>query len=116
MDSLTQKLMLGCSAAALFSVLVPSAKAQQAQPTENVEQVTVSGSRITIPGYTAPTPVTDGKEVFVAFGNGLVACYDLDGNRKWLKLIEHSNAAFAHSGSPLLVGDKLLMSEFMGAH
>jgi iron complex outermembrane receptor protein len=61
MENLTQKLMLGCSAAALFSVLVPSAKAQQAQPTqqaENVEQVVVSGSRISIGGYTAPTPVT----------------------------------------------------------
>ncbi len=60
-------------------------------------------------GYSAPTPVTNGKEVFVAFGNGLVACFDLDGNRKWLKLIEHSNAAFAHSGSPILAGDKLLI-------
>jgi outer membrane protein assembly factor BamB len=60
-------------------------------------------------GYSAPTPVTNGKDVFVAFGNGLVACFDLDGNRKWLKLIEHSNAAFAHSGSPILAGDKLLI-------
>jgi len=60
-------------------------------------------------GYSAPTPVTNGKEVFVAFGNGLVACYDLDGKRKWLKLIEHSNAAYAHAGSPILVGDKLLI-------
>ena len=38
-------------------------------------------------GYSAPTPVTNGKEVYVAFGNGLVACFDLDGNRQWLKLI-----------------------------
>jgi outer membrane protein assembly factor BamB len=60
-------------------------------------------------GYSAPTPVTDGKDVFVAFGNGLVACFELDGNRKWLKLIEHSNASFAHSGSPILVGDRLLI-------
>ncbi len=60
-------------------------------------------------GYSSPTPVTNGKEVFVAFGNGLVACFDLDGNRKWLKLIEHSNAAFAHSGSPILAGDRLLI-------
>jgi outer membrane protein assembly factor BamB len=60
-------------------------------------------------GYSAPTPVTDGTNVFVAFGNGLMACYDLDGNRKWLQLIEHSNAAFAHSGSPVLVGGKLLI-------
>jgi outer membrane protein assembly factor BamB len=60
-------------------------------------------------GYSAPTPVTNGKEVYVAFGNGLVACYDLDGNRKWLKLIEHSNAPYAHSGSPVLAGNKLLI-------
>jgi outer membrane protein assembly factor BamB len=60
-------------------------------------------------GYSAPTPVTNGKEVYVAFGNGLVACFDLDGERKWLKLIEHSNAPYAHSGSPVLAGDKLLI-------
>ena len=61
------------------------------------------------PATRRATPVTNGKDVFVAFGNGLVACFDLDGNRQWLKLIEHSNAAFAHSGSPVLVGDKLLI-------
>jgi outer membrane protein assembly factor BamB len=60
-------------------------------------------------GYSAPTPVTDGKDVFVAFGNGLVARYDLDGNRKWLKLVEHSNLSFAHSGSPVLADGKLLI-------
>jgi outer membrane protein assembly factor BamB len=60
-------------------------------------------------GYSAPTPVTNGKEVYVAFGNGLVACFDLDGNRKWLKLIEHSNAPYAHSGSPVLAGGNVLI-------
>jgi outer membrane protein assembly factor BamB len=60
-------------------------------------------------GYSAPTPVTNGKDVFVAFGNGLVARFDLEGNRKWLKLIEHSNAAYAHSGSPVLAGGKVLI-------
>jgi outer membrane protein assembly factor BamB len=53
--------------------------------------------------------VTNGKMVFVAFGNGLVACFDLEGKRLWLKLIEHSNAAYAHSGSPVLAGGKLLI-------
>jgi outer membrane receptor protein involved in Fe transport len=42
----------------MFTLLVPSAQAQQAQPTDNVESVVVSGSRITISGYEAPTPVT----------------------------------------------------------
>lgn len=60
-------------------------------------------------GFTTPTPATDGKEIFAVFGNGLVACFDLDGNRKWLKLIEQSTAPFAHSSSPVLVGDKLIV-------
>ncbi len=60
-------------------------------------------------GYSSPTPVTDGKHVYVIFGNGLAACYDLDGNRKWLKLIEQPTAAYGHGSSPLLVKDKLLV-------
>lgn len=60
-------------------------------------------------GYSTPTPVTNGKEIFVAFGNGLVAAYDLQGTRKWLKLIEHSNAGYAHAGSPVLAGGKLIV-------
>jgi outer membrane protein assembly factor BamB len=60
-------------------------------------------------GYSAPTPVTDGKEIFVGYGNGIVACYDLDGNRKWLKLVEHTTLTFAHSASPILAGDTLVV-------
>jgi outer membrane protein assembly factor BamB len=60
-------------------------------------------------GYSAATPVTNGKDIFVVYGDGLVARYDLDGNRKWLKLVEHSNASFAHSGSPILVAGKLVV-------
>ena len=60
-------------------------------------------------GYSSPTPVTDGKRVYVIFGNGLVACYDLEGNRQWLKLIEHPTAAYGPGSSPLLVKDTLLV-------
>ena len=60
-------------------------------------------------GYSAATPVTDGKNLWVVYGDGLVACYDLDGNRQWLRLIEHSNASFMHSGSPVLAGGKLIV-------
>lgn len=58
MNNLVQKLMLGCSATAMFTLLIPGARAQQAQPAENVESVVVSGSRISIGGFQAPTPVT----------------------------------------------------------
>src|ERR1019366_10466004 len=32
-------------------------------------------------GYSPGTPVSNGNQVFVGFGNGLVACHDLDGTR-----------------------------------
>jgi iron complex outermembrane receptor protein len=59
MNNLVQKLMLGCSATAMIALGIPGAQAQQQPaPSENVESVTVSGSRITIGGFQAPTPVT----------------------------------------------------------
>jgi iron complex outermembrane recepter protein len=55
MNNLLQRLMLGCSATAMFTLSIPGA---QAQEPANVESVTVSGSRISIGGFQAPTPVT----------------------------------------------------------
>ncbi len=60
-------------------------------------------------GYSSSTPVSDGKHVYVLFGTGVAACYDLAGNRKWIKLIEKPTQGYGHSASPLLVGDKLLV-------
>lgn len=33
-------------------------------------------------GNTAPTPISDGQFVCVAFGSGIVACYDMQGVRQ----------------------------------
>jgi outer membrane protein assembly factor BamB len=60
-------------------------------------------------GYSSSTPVSDGKCVYVLFGTGVAACYDLAGNRKWIKLIQKPVHGYGHSASPLLVGDKLLV-------
>jgi len=60
-------------------------------------------------GFSSPTPTTDGKNVYVIFGNGLATCYDLEGNRKWIQNVEHSTAAYGHGSSPLKVGNKLLV-------
>jgi outer membrane protein assembly factor BamB len=35
-------------------------------------------------GVAYPTPVSDGKHIYVTTWHGLVACFDLDGNRQWL--------------------------------
>jgi outer membrane protein assembly factor BamB len=60
-------------------------------------------------GYSQCTPVSNGKQVFVSYGNCLVACYDLDGTRRWLHQMEHSSANYGHGSSPTLAGDKLLV-------
>ena len=55
MDNLLQKLMLGGSTAALLAAMPLAAANAQGG---DIEQVVVSASRITIAGYTQPTPVT----------------------------------------------------------
>ena len=60
-------------------------------------------------GNTTPTPISDGKNVYVVFANGIAACYDLDGNRKWIQYVaEPSTTEHGRSCSPMLVGDKLI--------
>ncbi|MBN2583163.1 MAG: PQQ-binding-like beta-propeller repeat protein [Planctomycetes bacterium] len=62
-------------------------------------------------GYTSATPVSDGKHVWVVFGTGVVACYDLDGNRKWITFVEQPKErnGWGFCTSPVLAGDKLFV-------
>lgn len=60
-------------------------------------------------GQSSPTPVTDGQRVYVLFGTGVVACYDLDGNRQWATFLEKSTDGWGHSASPVLSGDTLIV-------
>ncbi len=56
-----------------------------------------------------PTPVTDGKDVYASFCNGVVACCSLEGKRKWLTTVQPPRLSYGPSASPVLVGDKLLV-------
>ena len=60
-------------------------------------------------GYSTATPAADGKGVYAVFGSGVVAGYELDGQRKWIRYLAKPRSGDGHSGSPLLVGDKLLV-------
>jgi outer membrane protein assembly factor BamB len=60
-------------------------------------------------GFTSSTPVTDGKRVFAVMGSGVVAAYDLDGERLWMKFVEKPLHPWGHCASPLLVGDRLIV-------
>ena len=59
--------------------------------------------------YASETPVTDGKRVYVYFGNVGVYCYDLDGNPIWSKRLEphETRTGWGTAASPALFGDKL---------
>jgi outer membrane protein assembly factor BamB len=53
-----------------------------------------------IVGFTSPTPVSDGRHVWVWCGNGVAACYDLDGKRRWISRV--STEDLSYSSSPAL--------------
>ena len=59
----------------------------------------------------APSPVTDGKSVFVLYGNGDLAALDFDGKILWQRNLGADYGRFAimwgYGSSPLLFGEKL---------
>ncbi len=60
--------------------------------------------------YSVPTPVTDGKSVFVWFGSGVAAALDFAGKIIWRKEIPGPyNTYPSISSSPLLYDDSLLL-------
>lgn len=62
-------------------------------------------------GNTAATPVSDGERVWAVFASGIVACYSVDGKREWLHYFDLPMVLqFARSASPVLAGDKLLVT------
>jgi len=60
--------------------------------------------------FASPTPYTDGKRLFVHFGTHGTACLNLDGKILW----KNEELIYAHvhgsGGSPVLVGNKLILS------
>ena len=59
-------------------------------------------------GYTFPAPCSDGKCVWVKCNTGVIACYDLDGNRKWIKQT-HMSGGVAQLPSPVLADGKVIV-------
>lgn len=69
-------------------------------------------------GYASASPVTDGRRVWVVFGNSVAACYDQDGARQWMRIIDRpGKEGFGHSSSPLLVDDMFVIQmDDLAAH
>jgi outer membrane protein assembly factor BamB len=58
-------------------------------------------------GTPTPTPVTDGKSVYVFIGSIGVIAYDLNGQEQWRQPIARPD--FSSSASPILIDDKLII-------
>jgi outer membrane protein assembly factor BamB len=61
-----------------------------------------------IVGFTTPTPVSDGKHVWVWCGNGVAACYDLAGKRRWITRVPVKELSY--TSSPALADGILAVS------
>jgi outer membrane protein assembly factor BamB len=59
--------------------------------------------------YACPTPATDGKLVYVAFGSSVIAAMDFDGNIVWRKEIAPHDFDVTLAASPILFRDTVLM-------
>ncbi len=79
-------------------------------PAEFQTKAAASASATTSCGYAAPTPVSDGADVFFVFGSGLIGGYSIEGHRKWVRYLEPVAETYGHSSSPLLIDGKLLVN------
>ena len=68
--------------------------------------------------YASPSPSTDGEHVYAFMANGLLACYDMEGNEIWKKNMQDDYGAFdiqfGLSSTPLLDGDALYVQLIHG--
>ncbi len=66
----------------------------------------------------SPSPVTDGRHVWVISGNGVIRCYDFAGNEKWTLDVPGKFGKFGHNhgygSSPVLLDGKLIIEVLHG--
>ena len=66
----------------------------------------------------SPSPITDGKNVWVMTGNGKLACFTFDGNEVWKRDIQADYGRFGlnhgYASTPLLHGDRLYVQVLHG--
>jgi outer membrane protein assembly factor BamB len=64
-------------------------------------------------GYACPTPTTDGRLVYSAFGSAVLAAMDLEGRIVWRKELVPYTFDVTVGGSPILYRDTLILFEAM---
>jgi outer membrane protein assembly factor BamB len=68
----------------------------------------------------SPSPITDGKHVWIMTGNGKFACFTMDGTEVWKRDIQADYGKFGlnhgYASTPLLHGDRLYVQVLHGMH
>ncbi|MDB6038664.1 MAG: hypothetical protein JWM99_2505, partial [Verrucomicrobiales bacterium] len=68
---------------------------------------------------TSPSPVTDGKSVWVVTGNASVTAFDMEGKKIWSRNLRDDYGKFAlnwgYASSPILVDGKLIIEVLQGS-
>ena len=66
----------------------------------------------------SPSPVTDGKHVWIVTGTGIVAAFDMEGKQVWKKDLQQDYGPFGHNwgyaSSPLLYDGSLIIEVLHG--
>jgi len=55
------------------------------------------------------TPATDGEHVFVRTGHHVLACYDTDGEQRWLVQFSKKSGYTSYAPSPIVLGDSVVV-------
>jgi outer membrane protein assembly factor BamB len=61
-------------------------------------------------GYSSPSPVTDGKNIYTCYGTGMAAAYTPEGKRLWLKAIEKPTNVWGFCSSPAFAAGKVIFA------
>jgi len=68
----------------------------------------------------SPSPITDGRYVWIMTGNGKLICLTLDGKEVWKRDIQAEYGKFGHNhgyaSTPLLYGERLYIQVLHGMH
>jgi hypothetical protein len=59
--------------------------------------------------FSGPTPVTDGKFVYAWLAHGVTVCYDVEGNRKWIRCDNRGWQEHGYWCSPVLAGGNVIV-------
>jgi outer membrane protein assembly factor BamB len=60
-------------------------------------------------GFAGPTATSDGKHVCAFYTTGVAACYDLNGNRKWIARGPGGGAEHGNFASPVLGANRMVV-------